>query len=312
MTKNPFQLTFGTRGSALARYQTDLVAKMLQAHFPNLAVRTTIFTTKGDKELSKPLPEIGGKGLFTAELEAALRNHSIDLAVHSLKDLPTEDSAGLTIGAILLRENPADGLVSRNKYTLDTLPQKATVGTSSLRRQAQLLAYRDDLDVISLRGNVDTRIKKAMDSAGPYDAVILAAAGLKRMELHHHISQQLPFELMLPAPGQGAIAVQCRADDDLTLKKLAEINDLSTQQAVLAERAFLAGLGGGCSIPVGALGQAQADTLNLQGIVADPQGRRVIRVNHTGPATEPEAIGQTLAEQALAHGAQEILEAVHA
>jgi hydroxymethylbilane synthase len=306
------KLVFGTRGSALARYQTNLVEGMLRGHYPNLITQTIIFSTKGDQELSKPLPEIGGKGLFTAELEAALNNHAIDLAVHSLKDLPTEDSPGLTIGAILPRENPADVLVSRSKYTLDELPPKATVGTSSLRRQAQLLAQRPDLNIISLRGNVDTRIKKALDPHGPYDAVILAAAGLKRVGLAEHITEQLSFEVMLPAPGQGAIAVQCRADDTATLEKLAELNDIPTQQAVLAERTFLAGLGGGCSIPVGALGKVDNNVLYVEGIIANPTGQPLIRVNHAGPATKPEQIGQTLAEQALQQGAREILEAVHA
>jgi hydroxymethylbilane synthase len=306
------KIVFGTRGSALARFQTNLVEGMLRGRFPDLTTETTVFATRGDKELTKPLPEIGGKGLFTAELEAALNDHSIDLAVHSLKDLPTEDSPGLTIGAILTRETPADVLVSRSKYTLNTLPQKASVGTSSLRRQAQLLARRPDLNIISLRGNVDTRIKKAMDAHGPYDAIILAAAGLKRVGLAEHISEQLSFDVMLPAPGQGAIAVQCRADDSATLEKLAALNDISTQQAVIAERAFLAGLGGGCSIPVGALGWVEADTLHLQGIIANPTGQLLIRVTHTGPATQPEQIGQALAEQALAQGAREILEEIHA
>jgi hydroxymethylbilane synthase len=304
------QLVFGTRGSALARYQTNLVVEKLQKIFANLTILTSIFSTKGDKELNKPLPEIGGKGLFTAELEAALHNHTIDLAVHSLKDLPTENSPGLTIGAILPRENPADVLVSREGYTLDTLPQKATVGTSSLRRQAQLLARRPTLNIISLRGNVDTRLKKALDPNGPYHAIILAAAGLKRMALEKHISQQLPFDLMLPAPGQGAIAVQCRADDEVTLSKLAALDHPPTRQAVLAERTFLAELGGGCSIPVGALGQVDGEILNLQGVVANLNGQRIIRVNDSGLVPEAETIGRNLAQQALAEGAQEILEVI--
>jgi hydroxymethylbilane synthase len=203
-------------------------------------------------------------------------------------------------------------LVSRSKYTVDTLPQKATVGTSSLRRQAQFLARRPDLNIISLRGNVDTRIKKAMDAHGPYDAIILAAAGLTRVGLTQYITQQLPFAVMLPAPGQGAIAVQCRADDSVTLKKLAALNHMPTQQAVTAERAFLAGLGGGCSIPVGALAQVDHDVLHLEGIIANPAGQPLLRITHTGPATEPQQIGQTLAKQALTQGAREILEALHA
>ena len=306
----PDQLVFGTRGSKLARYQTNLVAKKLTAIFTDLIAKTIIFSTKGDRELSKSLPEIGGKGLFTAELEAALRQHTIDLAVHSLKDLPTEDSPGLTIGAILPRANPADVLVSRQGYTLDTLPWGATVGTSSLRRRAQLLAYRPDLAISSLRGNVDTRIQKALNPTGPYDAIILAAAGLKRVGLDAHISQFIPLDLMLPAPGQGAIAVQCRAADEATLSKLAQLNHAPTYQAVLAERAFLAGLGGGCSLPVGALGQVNGETLEIQGVVADLDGRRLVRVVQHGAAIDAQAIGQVLAQQALIQGAREILEAV--
>jgi hydroxymethylbilane synthase len=305
-------LVFGTRGSALARYQTALVAAGLQNIFADLVIQTITFSTQGDNELHKPLPEIGGKGLFTAELEAALHSKTIDLAVHSLKDLPIEDSPGLTIGAVLPRENPADVLVSRQGYKLDTLPSSAAVGTSSLRRRAQLLAYRPDVNIIPLRGNVDTRVKKAMDADGPYDAIILAAAGLKRVGLAEHISQQLPFDLMLPAPGQGAIVAQCRANDEATLTKLAQLNHPASQQAVLAEREFLAALGSGCSIPVGALGQIHDETLTLQGIIAAPDGRQVIRVSHTGPATEAESAGRALAQRALAQGARDILEVARA
>jgi hydroxymethylbilane synthase len=172
------------------------------------------------------------------------------------------------------------------------------------------LAYRPDLNIISLRGNVDTRLKKVLDPAGPYDAVVLAVAGLKRIGLARHISQRLPFDCMLPAPGQGAIAVQCRAGDESTLARLAQINHLPTQQAVLAERAFLAALGGGCSVPVGALGQVEDEFLSLQGVVADPNGHRLIRIAHHGPPTAAQLLGQTLARQALAQGAREILEGI--
>ncbi len=311
--------TFGTRGSALARRQTDWVAEQLQAVFPELAIKTAIFSTRGDRELSKPLPEIGGKGLFTAELEAALLSGEIDAAVHSLKDLPTENPPGLTIGAILPRENPADVLVSRAGHTLDTLPRGASVGTSSLRRGAQLLARRPDLRIISLRGNVDTRIKKALNPDGPYDAIVLAAAGLNRMGLSQHITAELPAELMLPAPGQGAVAVQCRANDAASLAMLERLNHCPTQQAVIAERAFLAGLGGGCSVPVGALavvtrregegeikGQGEW-ALTLQGMVAAVNGQELIRVTQSGLADDAESIGRDLAQRALAEGAAEVL-----
>ena len=305
-------LTFGTRGSALARRQTEMVAQALQAAHPNLTTHTQIFTTKGDRELSKPLPQIGGKGLFTAELEAALREGRIDLAVHSLKDLPIEDAPGLTIGAILAREDPADVLVSRAEYTVETLPANATVGTSSLRRAAQLLAVRSDLRIQPIRGNIDTRIAKALADDGPYDAILLAAAGLNRMHLTAHISQRLPFGVMLPAPAQGAVAVQCRADDVTTCDILVQIDHTATRQAVSAERAFLATLGGGCSLPVAALGTIDGAQLCLEGSVASLDGQAVVRVQKTGLAAKPEAVGQALAQAVLVEGAQVILESLHA
>jgi hydroxymethylbilane synthase len=305
-------LTFGARGSALARCQTDLAAQALQQTHAGLTTECIIFSTRGDQNINDPLPQIGGKGLFTAELEAALLRGEIDLAVHSLKDLPTEDAPGLTIGAVLYRENPADALVSRKANTLDTLPAKATIGTSSLRRAAQLLAYRPDLQIMSIRGNVDTRVNKALDPNGAYDGIILAVAGLARMELTQNISQYLPLELMLPAPGQGAIAVQCRADDSATLSRLAAIHHLPTYQTVWAEREFLAALGGGCSLPVGTLGTIAGDMLSLQVVVASPDGQQVIRLVHRGKAARAQEIGQAAARQAIERGAQAILEAVHA
>lgn len=305
-------LNVGTRRSALARYQTGLVAERLQAIFPDLRTETIVYSTRGDKELARPLPEIGGKGLFTAELEAALRAGEIDLAVHSLKDLPTDDPPGLILGAILPREDPADVLVSRRGYTLAGLPPNAVVGTSSLRRAAQLLAHRPDLEIVSLRGNVETRVGQALDPAGPYDAIVLAAAGLQRMGLTGHISQTLPFETMLPAPGQGAIAVQCRAGDRATLRRLAQVDHRPTRQAVTAERAFLAELQAGCSLPVGALARVDGEGLSIRGVVISLDGRRVVRVEQQGAAAEAEAVGRALARQALAQGAGAILEVIRA
>lgn len=302
------RLIFGTRGSLLARQQTETVAAMLAKANPTLPLKTVVLTTKGDLELSKPLPQIGGKGLFTAELETALHNHDIDLAVHSLKDLPTENPPGLTIGAVLRRNHPGDALISRRGYTLATLPDGATVGTSSLRRQAQLLAIRPDLKIISIRGNIDTRIAKAMAADGPYDAIVLAQAGLERLDLVQHISQSIPFETMLPAPAQGAIAVQCRADDSTTLGYLAEIDHWATRQAVVAERAFLAALNGGCSLPVAAFGTIANESLTLQGVVASVDGQQTIRIAASQPPEQAEALGHALAQTALAQGAQAILE----
>ena len=208
-------LTFATRPSALARWQTDYVIRLLQEAHPNLRFQVQVITTKGDRILDKPLPVIGGKGLFTAELEQALHANLVDAAVHSLKDIPVEDAPGLTIGLTPARADVRDALISPAGYTLDTLPSGAVVGTSSLRRQAQLLAVRPDLVVKSIRGNVDTRIRKARE--GQYDAVVLAAAGIIRLGLEEHISQYLPLDAMLPAPAQGVLGVQCRADDERTL-----------------------------------------------------------------------------------------------
>lgn len=304
-------ITFGSRGSALARRQTDIVAGALQKAFPHLTINITILSTRGDRELSKALPQIGGKGLFTAELEAALRRGEIDLAVHSLKDLPVEDVPDLTIGAILSREHPGDVLVSRAGYTLTTLPAEATVGTSSLRRGAQLRAIHPRLKILPVRGNIDTRLAKAMADDGPYDAIILAAAGLNRLGLDEYISQYIPYELMLPAPGQGAIAVQCRADDQVILNQLAQIDHFSTRQAVQSERSYLSALNAGCSLPVAALGTVEGETLILRGVVASLDGGQVVRVHQHGSATEAELIGRELAQKALAEGAQTILEEVH-
>jgi hydroxymethylbilane synthase len=292
-------LTIGTRGSALARWQTEWIQSRLQAVWPELRCELRLFQTSGDTILDRPLPEIGGKGLFTAELENALRSGDIAVAVHSLKDLPIDNAPGLIVGAIGEREDPRDVLISRKYHTLAHLPQGARVGTSSLRRAAQLLAARPDLKILPLRGNVDTRIRKAMQ--GEYDAIALAAAGVLRLGFASHIAEYLPFDVMLPAPGQGAVAVQCRADDHRTLGLLRPIDHALTRSAVTAERAFLNGLGGGCSAPVAAYAQAN----HLIGLIASRDGQRVIRVS--GDGEDPTALGSELAQQAVAQGAQELL-----
>lgn len=302
----PMKLIFATRPSALARWQTQWVIRALQRIHPALVCEEKVITTQGDRILDKPLPEIGGKGLFTQELESELLNGSVHCAVHSLKDLPVENPDGLTIGCIPARGEVRDALISANGYTLATLPTNASVGTSSLRRAAQILSLRPDLRVQSLRGNVDTRLRKALD--GQYDAILLAGAGLTRLGLDHHVTEWLSLDLMLPAPGQGALAVQCRAGDAVTLELLAALEDESTRKAVTAERAFLQGLGGGCSVPVAAFAQMigeQRLEIGLTGLVISPDGKKVIRV--TGQGTEPLKLGRQLAQQALAEGASEIL-----
>lgn len=299
----PAALIVGSRTSKLALWQTNHVIARLQAAWPDLNCRLQPFTTRGDQTLHIPLPQIGGKGLFTAELEQALLAGEIDLAVHSLKDLPVANTPGLTLGAITSRADVRDVLVSAANWTLDALPMGAVVGTSSIRRQAQLWAVRPDLTVRSIRGNVDTRLHKV--EAGEYDAAVLAAAGLSRLELGQGISQLLPLEQMMPAPGQGALAVQCRADDAPTLTRLRAIHDALTLAAVTAERAFLAGLGGGCSAPVAAYAAVTAGVIHLRGLVAMPDGTQLVRV--AGQGEDAAALGRQLARQALAEGAQEIL-----
>jgi hydroxymethylbilane synthase len=296
-------IKLGTRTSKLARWQTDYILSLLNKTHPDLHYQVVEFVTQGDKVLDRPLPEIGGKGVFTEELEKGLRSGMIDLAIHSLKDLPIEDIPGLSIAAVSKRFDARDVLISAKGWTLATLPDGARVGTSSLRRAAQLLAFRPDLSILSLRGNVDTRIRKAMQE--DYDAVILAAAGVLRLGLEHSVTEFLPIDVMLPAPGQGAIAVQARSID-LELKELLmRIDHPMTNIAVTAERAFLAALGGGCSVPVGAYAECDDTSIELNGIVASIDGQKVIRVS--GKDSDPRVLGRRLADQALAQGAGELL-----
>jgi hydroxymethylbilane synthase len=304
------KLIFATRPSALARWQTQWVIAALQAAHPGLACEEKIITTQGDKILDKPLPEIGGKGLFTQELEHELLSGAVHCAVHSLKDLPVENPAGLTVGCIPARAEVRDVLISANGYSLATLPAGAVVGTSSLRRAAQILAQRPDVITQSLRGNVDTRLRKALD--GQYHAIILAGAGLTRLGLDGHVTEWLPLDVMLPAPGQGALAVQCRAEDQTTLSLLATLEDDSTRKAVTAERAFLSGLGGGCALPVGAYAECRMMhdecRITLRGLVVSLDGKKVVKVS--GEGAHAERLGRELAQQAIAEGAQDILSLV--
>ncbi len=300
------KLTFATRPSALARWQTQWVINALRGIYPDLVCEEKVITTQGDKILDKPLPEIGGKGLFTQELESELLSGTVHCAVHSLKDLPVENLEGLTIGCVPARAEVRDALISKNGFTLATLPRNSVVGTSSLRRAAQLLAARPDLKTESLRGNVDTRLRKALD--GQYDAIVLAGAGLSRLGLDQHVTEWLPLDLMLPAPGQGALAVQCRSTDQTTLGLLAALEDESARSAVTAERAFLSGLGGGCAVPVAAYAAAvsrQLLAVSLMGLVISEDGRKAIKV--TGEGLDALALGNELARKAISQGADEIL-----
>ncbi len=307
MTPDPTPLRFGTRTSRLARWQTDHVANALRSAHPGLEHAVVLLSTEGDRDRQTPLPEIGGKGVFTEALEEALLSKNIDVAVHSLKDLPIVTRPELVVGAICYRVDPRDVLVSRDGWTLETLPENAVVGTSSTRRVGQLKALREDLRLEPLRGNVDTRVRKAQE--GQYDAVCIAAAGLQRLQLGEVVSEYLPLDQFLPAPGQGALAIQCRADDEKVRQVVSSIDDPAVRSAVEAERSFLAGLGGGCAAPVGAIGEIAADgsALHLRGVAAAVDGSRAIRVAGSGTTSEPEVLGRELADDALEQGAAEFI-----
>ena len=300
------RLVFATRPSKLARWQTGYVMGLLEDAWRDLHCDEVVITTKGDRILDKPIPEIGGKGLFTSELEEALHAGEVHAAVHSLKDLPTENPPGLTIAAIPERAPANDVLVCPRGFRLENLPQAAIVGTSSLRRQAQLLAHRPDLKTRPIRGNVDTRIRKVTENQ--YDAVILAAAGLIRLGLKRHITEIIPPNIIMPAPGQGALAIQCRTDDEETINLLAPIADTAATRATTAEREFLGALGGGCSIPVGAYAQAEDDEILLQAVVASADGELVLHLE--GRGKEPAELGNRLAQEALAQKADEVIHAI--
>lgn len=298
-------LRIGTRGSALALWQAGWVKSRLEALRPGLTAEIVVIKTTGDKILDVPLARIGGKGLFLKEIEEALLAGSIDLAVHSLKDVPAEIPEGLLLAAIPPREDPRDAFISRTAATLQALPRGARVGTSSLRRQAQILHLRPDLQVIPLRGNVETRLRKLDE--GVYDAVILAAAGLHRMGWPRRITAYCPPAEILPAIGQGALGMEARKDDAPTLALLGPLHDPETARCVLAERAFLRRLGGGCQVPI-AGHAALHEGFILEGLVASPDGKQMIRQAITGPPSEGEALGVQLAERILRAGGREILE----
>ena len=297
-------LTIGSRGSALALWQ----ARWVQAQLSTLghASRIEIIHTTGDKITDVALSKVGTKGLFTKEIEEALLAGSIDLAVHSLKDMPTDVPPGLTLAAIPEREDVRDAIAG---CTINELKQGARVGTSSLRRHAQLLALRPDLLVESIRGNVDTRLRKLDE--GQYDAILLAAAGLRRLGWAARIAETLDPEIMCPAAGQGALAIETRADDDLPQRICRSLEHLDTRHAVTAERAVLATLGGGCQVPIGAHAIARDGQLHIHALVISPDGAHAVKRADSGRADHAEAIGTRLGEELLACGGREILEAVY-
>jgi len=298
-------LRLGTRGSPLALAQSRQVAAALEASHPGLRVHLTVIRTSGDRIQDLPLAKVGGKGLFVKEIEEALLQGRIEVAAHSMKDLPASLPPGLTLGAITVREEAGDVLVAREARSLEALPPGARIGTSSLRRQAQLLHRRPDLCVLPLRGNVDTRLRKLTE--GDLDAIVVAAAGLKRLGLRPEGAIPLPLDVSLPAPGQGALGVEIRERDAATAALVAVLDDRVSRIAVTAERAFLRRLGGDCQIPIGAYGRVEGDALTLTGLVASPDGKALVRDALTGPAHEAESLGTGLAERLLAQGADRIL-----
>ncbi|MFQ5662235.1 MAG: hydroxymethylbilane synthase [Terriglobia bacterium] len=301
-------LILGSRGSPLALWQANFVKTLLE-RAGSVEVRIEIIHTSGDKITDVPLATLGGtKALFTKEIEEALQAGRIDLAVHSLKDMPTQLPAGLTLGAIPAREDARDALIARRGESWARLPAGARVGTSSLRRQVQLRLLRRDLLIEPLRGNLDTRLRKL--EQGRYDAIVVALAGLKRMGWADRATQIFAPEEMLPAIGQGALAIEVRADDAELLARLSSLSDPDTEAATRAERSFLRRLGGGCQVPLAAYAQVKHERVKLAGVVVSTEGERAVRGVEKGPQSDAEAIGVALAEKLLQAGAAEILAAI--
>jgi hydroxymethylbilane synthase len=300
------KLVIGTRGSKLALWQANYIADCIRTQYPSVEVSLVHIVTTGDRILDVPLAKIGGKGLFTKELENAMLAGEIDLAVHSLKDMPTELPEGLLLAAITERTDAGDAFISPKYGRVENLPQGAKVGTSSLRRRAQLLKYRPDLRISDLRGNLDTRLDKL--DAGDLDAILLAVAGLKRLGWQERISQVLPNEICLPAVGQGALAIEARANDAEVLEMLAFLNHQETRVAVEAERSYLAEVEGGCQIPIGVYGKFESGVLFLEAAILSVDGVRQIRQVISGDPREAKKIGQTLAQRMLNAGGREILQ----
>ena len=300
------KFVIGTRGSDLALWQAKFVMTSLESAFPDRHFETKIIHTTGDQILDVALSKIGDKGLFTRQIETELLNGSIDFAVHSLKDLQTEQPDGLTIGAVCKREIPNDVFISKNGGTVSDLPKNAKVATGSLRRKSQLLNHRPDLQIVEIRGNVITRLRKFDES--DLDGMILAYAGIHRLGLGNRISQSIPFDIMLPAVGQGAVAVEIRNDDDEVSRLANELNDAATRTCITAERAFLRRLEGGCQVPIGAHATLDGREIRLEGLVGSLDGTVIYRENLIGEASGADKIGIQLAESLIDQGAAELLE----
>ena len=302
-------LKIGTRGSGLALRQTELIADRIRERHPGLAIEIVQIKTQGDRMQNISLVKIGGKGVFVKEIEEALLREEIHCAVHSMKDVPTELPAGLTIDIIAEREDPRDVLISRDNIKLESLPQGARIGTGSLRRRMQLLNILPDCEIVAIRGNLDTRIGKIATEG--LDGVILAAAGIRRMGWSARISQYIPVEIMVPAAGQGAVGIEVRKDDSEVRKLLTFLNDQDTMTAVRGERAFLKHLGGGCQVPIAAFGRKVSESLILKGVVGSPDGKRLIADEVKGSCDACEELGRTMAEHILSRGGRAILDEVY-
>lgn len=302
-------LRIATRKSPLALWQAEFVKSEIEKHNKGVTVELVPMTSRGDKILDVPLAKVGGKGLFVKELEEAMLAGEADIAVHSMKDVPMEFPEGLCLTTICEREDPRDAWVSNKYPTFESLPKGAVVGTSSLRRQSQLLNLRPDIKITFLRGNVNTRLAKL--DAGEYDAIVLASAGLKRLEMGERISSYFEPEQLLPAGGQGAVGIECRVGDSETHALLAPLHHAATAQRVLAERAMNRALEGGCQVPIGCYAIHKGDQLWLRGLVADPGGGTILRDEISGAPEDGESMGQALADRLLAAGAKEILAKVY-
>ncbi|UNC92951.1 hydroxymethylbilane synthase [Candidatus Contubernalis alkaliaceticus] len=298
-------IVIGTRGSNLARAQANFIMERLKNHYPDLGCEIKIIQTTGDKFLTESFDKMEGKGVFVKEIESALLEREIDIAVHSMKDLPTEEHPDLVLAAITEREDPRDVLVSHKDYWLATLPKEALIGTSSIRRRSQLLHFRPDLKFEPIRGNVNTRLGKMRDQG--MDGVILAYAGLKRLGLEDQAREIIPFNICMPAVGQGALGIQLRKDDEEAVKLVSFLNHFSTACTVTAERSMLKTLGGGCQVPIGAFGELKGTEVKLSGLVASPDGKFVLKDSLTGPLTQAAFVGRHLARRLLKKGADKLL-----
>jgi len=300
------KIVIGSRGSQLALWQANWVKSKLECFHSDLDINIRVITTSGDKIQDVPLAKIGGKGLFVKEIEEALMAKEIDLAVHSMKDVPMEFPAELGVSVITKRESPLDALISKNGDTLANLPQGASIGTSSLRRSSQLLKYRVDFEIHPLRGNVDTRLRKVKE--GKYDAIILASAGLNRLGWASNITEEISDEVLLPAMGQGALGIETRVDDATTYGFISVLNHEQTNYAVTSERSLVGRLDGGCQVPIGAYAKIEDNLITLKGLVASLDGEIIYRSTNIGPVNDAIKIGRDLGSKLLKMGANEILE----